>query len=185
MHVVVGISGASFKAVARVNLCGALRGLTGPNCCACLSKQEHRFPVVSVLQGRRQSSCLSCCFRRLCSLQRSLLAEHADACVAPLRRHGGDHLPGVEHWVVTFDAAQQRIPIIPGERERELDRQRECFAFAVTTLEVILPTGTLKNRMLSRSVFTRRWRRDALGGQWLLRSIEGWSYWPRWSSSRS
>lgn len=53
MHVVMGASGASFKAMARVNLCGALRGLTSPNCCTYLSKNtvHNRLRVEICFRG--------------------------------------------------------------------------------------------------------------------------------------
>lgn len=46
----------------------------------------------------------------------SLLSQNADAGVAPLRGHGRHHLPRVDDGVVTFDTAQERVPVVPGQR---------------------------------------------------------------------
>lgn len=47
--------------------------------------------------------------------QRSLLSQDADAGVTSLRRHRGDDLPGVDDRVVTFDTAEQRVPVVSSD----------------------------------------------------------------------
>lgn len=66
---------------------------------------------ISVLENL--AACPPVC---LSSRSRSLFPQDADACIAPLRRHRGDHLPRVDNWVITFNTAEERVPIISRER---------------------------------------------------------------------
>lgn len=50
----------------------------------------------------------------------SLLSQHTHSGVAALRRHGGHDLPGVDDGVVALDAAEQRVPVVPGERRQDI-----------------------------------------------------------------
>lgn len=67
---------------------------------------------------QQKSSCPS-------SGRTSLLPQNADARIATLGRHRRDHFPGVDDRVVTFDAAEERVPVVPGGTTRggELEGQ--------------------------------------------------------------
>ena len=50
----------------------------------------------------------------------SLFSQDAHTGIAALRGHGCDHLPTVDDGVVTLDAAEQRVPIVPAGSQKTM-----------------------------------------------------------------
>lgn len=121
------------KSTSKLNLCCTVWVSEGwpsrrggrPNCCTCSVAYLHTGEQTCSVLVASFSFCFffflaACpvCFppRGSSACQRSLLSQDADACIAPLSRHRGNNLPGVDNWVITFNTAQERVPVISGGR---------------------------------------------------------------------